>query len=68
MTRLTEQDKSELLADARRPTLQAEFAAMNARSKKLTPAEWVDFLTQVSRMGIGNGQTSRRIKGDRYIL
>ena len=68
MTHLTDQDKAELLEDARSASRQMEFAGMNVRSKKLNPVEWLDFLTRFSRLGLKNTANQTLIKGNRFKL
>lgn len=68
MTHLTDQDKAELLEDARSATLQAGFAGMNMRSKRLTPLEWLEFLTDVTKLSLENARNRPLIRGDRFIL
>lgn len=68
MTHLTNQDKAELLEDARSPIRRREFAGMKARSKTLSPVEWIDFLTQLSRLTAEHTRDPSPILGDRFVL
>lgn len=68
MTHLTDKDKAELLEDARAATLQAEFAGMNTRLKKLTPLEWLVFLTDAAKLSLENTRNRPRIQGDNFLL
>jgi len=68
MEHLTEEEKAELLEDAGSVELRQDFAAMSMRSKRLSPLEWLDFLTQMSNL---TGQTRRKVKimkGDNFLL
>ena len=68
MTHLTDQDKAELLEDARSSAAQREFASMNVRSKRLTPVEWLDFLTMASRLSVEDAANRSLIRGENFLL
>jgi hypothetical protein len=48
MTRLSDQEKRELLADAASNELQQDFREVAARSTPLAPSEYLAFLTWAS--------------------
>jgi hypothetical protein len=69
MTWLTEDDKAELLEDANSAQRQQEFSLMKTASRRLTPVEWLVFLTQFSSFTQHNKALSKAlIQGNNFKL
>ena len=69
MAQLTEEDKADLLEEASSEKRRDEFAVLNMRSKVLSPLDWVDFLTQVSKLSAPDGTKEKQlIRGELFLI
>ena len=68
MPSLSKQDKIDLLADLHSAERRKDFEEMSMRTSSLTPAEWIDFLDQTTKLFKNIGDKKTIIRGNNFLL
>lgn len=70
MARLSEEEKQELLEDARSENLREEFAALKkfSNDRVLSPREFIEFLDWAQQFMTEDTSKRPPITGDRFLL